>query len=354
MTDYGRLSKTLHALALGEPLLAETALDIELAAFDKKLPDVTSGNHIFVAGFARAGTTVLTRSLYNTGQFGSLTYRDMPFVLAPNFWSRVSKFSSRKMIKRERIHGDGIYVDYDSPEAFDEVFWKVCMGDDYIKRFALKPHHSDPSMIEKYQKYVAAILYRYGERRYLSKNNNNILRIRSIVEAFPNSFILVPFRAPLQQSASLLKQHVKLLRLQQQDPFIERYMNWLGHHEFGKGHKPFELTGTRCHYQDTQSIEYWLDQWLMTYRYLLDSYDEFNRQMIPICYEQLCDDSKRIWESLLQRIGVENSQRPPKFSLPKTYIPNSFDHDQLAEAEDVYHNLCSWSGLTLVRSKTTT
>jgi len=341
MADYNLLSKGLHFLALGQPMIAQAALDIEFATFGRKLSDVTTGHHVFVMGLARAGTTILTRSLHNMSQLGSLTYRDMPFVLAPNCWSKVSTISSKKMTERERIHGDGIYVDYDSPEALEEVFWRISVGEDYIKKFTLTPHSVPSELIEKYRKYVSTILYRYGKNRYLSKNNNNILRIGSIVEAFPNSFILVPFRKPLQQSASLLNQHLKLLELQQRDPFIERYMNWLGHHEFGKGHKSFDLTEKRGNYQDLQSIEYWLDHWLMTYSYLLDSYNEFNRHMIFICYERLCDNSQNIWESLLEQLSIENIQRRPEFRIGKTTTLNGIDHSQLVAAENVYNNLCS-------------
>ena len=91
MADYSWTSKALHFLALRKPAIAEISLDIELAIFKNKISDVTMGRHVFVAGYARSGTTILTRALYNTGQFGSLTYRDMPFVLAPNCWLKVSK-----------------------------------------------------------------------------------------------------------------------------------------------------------------------------------------------------------------------------------------------------------------------
>jgi len=252
------------------------------------------------------------------------------------------------MTERERIHGDGIYVDYDSPEALDEAFWRICVSEDYIKEYTLTPHRSDFDLIKKYQKYVAAISHLYGKRRYLAKNNNNVLRIGSIVEAFPNSFILVPFRKPLAQSASLLRQHKLLSDLQQHDPFIERYMNWLGHHEFGDGHKPFDLTDKRNSVQDLQSIEYWLGQWLMTYGYLLDCYDEFSRQIIFICYEQLCDDSVKVWESLLRKIDINNCQERPKFRLGQSIYFDAVDQDQLVAAEDIYNSLCALSRSALL------
>ena len=173
--------------------------------------------------------------------------------------------------------------------------------------------------------------------------NNNILRIGTIVEAFPNCSVLVLFRKPLAQSASLLRQHKLLFNLQEYDPFIERYMNWLGHHEFGRGHKPFNLTGMSGSYQNTQSIEYWLDQWLRTYRYLLDCYSEFSHHIIFICYEQLCDDSVNVWDSLLRKIDINKIQERPEFRLSQSTVLDKVEHDQLVAVEDIYNSLCSLS-----------
>ena len=38
-------------------------------------------NHVFVMGLARSGTTVLLNALYESSEFASLSYKDMPFVL---------------------------------------------------------------------------------------------------------------------------------------------------------------------------------------------------------------------------------------------------------------------------------
>ena len=49
----------------------------------------------------------------------------MPFVLAPNFWSKFSLHNNNNSAMVERAHGDGIKVNTESPEAFEEVFWKT-------------------------------------------------------------------------------------------------------------------------------------------------------------------------------------------------------------------------------------
>jgi hypothetical protein len=106
--DYSFGSRLLHQLALSSGFVAETALDIELSRYSKKCNFSHDQPHVFVAGLARAGTTLLMRILYETGNFCSLTYRDMPFVLAPNTWYELTGTNRREMVARERAHGDGV------------------------------------------------------------------------------------------------------------------------------------------------------------------------------------------------------------------------------------------------------
>ena len=49
----------------------------------------------------------------------------MPFILAPLLWERVSKGFRKPTGLKERAHGDGLVVGYDSPEAFEEVLWRT-------------------------------------------------------------------------------------------------------------------------------------------------------------------------------------------------------------------------------------
>ena len=92
---YSPLDKMLHRLVLGAPVLAEMVHDIERGIYLKSAPQSASGAHVFVTGFARAGSTILMREIHGTGQFGSLTYADMPFVLAPNLWARLAPAKNR-------------------------------------------------------------------------------------------------------------------------------------------------------------------------------------------------------------------------------------------------------------------
>lgn len=267
---------------------------------------VRDGQHVFIAGLARAGTTLLMRRFYDTGQFGALTYRDMPFVLAPGLWSKLSRRNRKNIARTERAHGDGLMVDVDSPESLDEVFWRVFSGGDYLQDDALVPHEPDDETLADFRTYIAAILQsRQGQPdRYLSKTNNSILRLSGICAAFPQALILVPFRAPLQHAKSLMRQHELFTKEQGEDKFVLQYMNWLGHHEFGLGQRPFVFGGQRPS-GDPKSLAYWLEIWCGVYGALLARHQG---EVTFVSYDQLCTDPS-VWENLAARanLPVENT-----------------------------------------------
>lgn len=53
----------------------------------------------------------------------------MPFLFLPNTWV----FHSHEELF-ERSHGDSIKVNAESPEEFDEYFWKSFLNDSYINQ----------------------------------------------------------------------------------------------------------------------------------------------------------------------------------------------------------------------------
>ena len=79
------------------------------------------------------------------------------------------------------------------------------------------------------------------KRRYCSKNNANISRLPILQKLFPKGKFVGIVREPLPQASSLHQQHQKFINLQSEDKFIKKYMDDLGHLEFGKGHKPLHL-----------------------------------------------------------------------------------------------------------------
>ena len=92
-SDYSKSSRFLHRIALQSKAMAEVSFDLENTLIKKK-DAAFSGNHVFISGLARSGTTMLMRYLYETGLFRSLTYLDMPFVLMPNVWRQLAHKAS--------------------------------------------------------------------------------------------------------------------------------------------------------------------------------------------------------------------------------------------------------------------
>ena len=301
-SDYSFLERLLHRLALHYRPIAEMRDDLDQMTVRGDPSEVVSQRHVFVSGLARAGTTVLMRRFHATGQYRSLTYRDMPFVLAPNLWRRLSQISRRDVERSERAHGDNLLVDADSPESLDEVFWRIFAGEEYLERDRLKPHAPGGELVEKYVRYVNAILSANDPRidRYLSKNNNNILRLGTIHRAFPNALLLIPFRNPLQHACSLLRQHLRFSELQAKHEFVLSYMTWLGHHEFGLDHRPFQFEGAVPASYPPNTLDYWLHLWCETYSWLERSKP---KPALFVCYEDFCTRPET-WRQLAELAAI--------------------------------------------------
>lgn len=266
--DYSRADRLLHHVALSSRAVLETTFDIERALFGAAARLLPIDRPVFVAGLARAGTSLLTRLLHGSGAFATPTYRDMPFALAPNLWARLGR--GRSVAARERGHGDGLDHDLDSPEAIEELFWRALEGDRYIRADRLVPTPPSTDTLKAFADYIRLILLREGRSRYLSKNNNNVLRLAALRRSFPNASFVHPFRAPLQQVGSLMRQHARARVTHAHDPFRRRYMTWLGHHEFGTDLRPMDLTNTG-RVAEFGTPDDWLRLWIAVHRHLLDT-----------------------------------------------------------------------------------
>ena len=284
MNSYSWLQQKLHQLALSSQFMRETTFDVESSMFSN---EKQTDNHVFVAGLARSGTTILLNALYESNQFSSLSYQDMPFILAPTLWSKLS-FGKQKVELIDRAHSDGIKVSSTSPEAFEEVFWMTF-------------DQQDKTTEEKFKIYVELINRKYQKNRYLSKNNQNIRRLELISDIFPSSQILIPFRNPIQHSYSLLSQHQRFLDRSKSDAFISNYMKWIGHTEFGPNYIP--ICDKNLSFRDHLDINHWLEQWLLTYQHCY-AHLKHRNNIYFICYEKLCS-SEDYWIDILKLLNVE-------------------------------------------------
>lgn len=327
---YSDLAQLFHHLVLDNYHIGRALLKKQIKGVNA--PDATKTNGIIITGLARAGTTALTRELAARGPFSSLDYSNMPVLMAPRLWAKLYK--PKKVEDQERAHGDGIKVGLASVEALEEYFFKVVLNDRYIGEEGVLEHELAPEENELYRKYQESI--RRDNHLYLAKNNNGITRYRSLTAQNPDLHVYIMLRDPLQHAFSLMKQHLKFEKEQEQDPFILTYMEWLGHHEFGKGQKPFVLENApKAPYKgDTYSLNYWLERWISYYAYVLSlnnvrliSYDVFlNRP-----------------EEVLTRIGAEagvviNVEGIALFDKVAADLPE-YDQELAQKAYELFHKL---------------
>jgi len=303
--DYSFLSKTIHHLALNNNFIQEMLHDIELSIYKKSIKLDNLKSHIFISGLPRSGTTALMNFLYKTEKFASLTYRDMPFIVSPNLWSKISKKIKAKP-QKERMHSDNLSINIDSPEALDEIFWRIKLQKKYIFNDKLIPHEADEFTITEFRNFVSLILYKYNKEVYLSKNNNNILRLESLIKAYPNCLIIIPFRDPLQQAYSLLKQHEHFTKIQNEDKFTRKYMSYLVHYEFGTLHRPYYFEDNKNVPFKSGSLDYWLLQWVNTYTYLLKDKFSKSKNIMFINYESFCKNPKNFLQNIIKKTNLDD------------------------------------------------
>ena len=192
--DYSELSKGLHRFALDGEFIARLSFERERRLYlNPGQNEPASQDPVWVCGLARAGTTIITDLLYETGAFASLTYRHMPLPLAPRQWRRLCRLGVGGAEKEvERAHGDGMMVNIDSPEALEEVFWRVHEPKIYEDQVRLRSHSPQPDTLEALSDYLELIIRDANRssntpvrRRYLSKNNNHLMRFEDFFSTSP-------------------------------------------------------------------------------------------------------------------------------------------------------------------------
>lgn len=305
--NYNYASRLLHKFILNSNLLLNFFFEIEKKFFLKKKIKFKS---LFITGLARSGSTILLDSLYKTGFFGSLKYSNLPFLTSPNLWSKLNFFSKKKNFKTERAHKDGIFIDNNSPEAFEEIFWKSQLN--YLQKNNLFIEKKNINNIIKNLKiFINLILIKEKKFFYLSKNNNNLIRINLLNKKINNKKILIVFRNPIDHAISLFEQHKRFLKIQKNNKFVLEYMNMLYHNEFGKGHYPL-LKNFKSKFLPNK-LDYWIDYWISIYSYAQQNvYSDKYNDIFFLSYETLVSKPDLVLKKILNLFNLNL---------------NSFNHD---------------------------
>ncbi|SFQ63708.1 Sulfotransferase family protein [Roseivivax halotolerans] len=302
---YGPMEQALHNFAFASPARQRRLGALETRLYSSWIDEGRAARPVFVTSLPRAGTTIMLNVLAETPEFASATYRHMPFTLAPLLWGRIGPLVQKIAERTERAHGDGIEVSGDSPEAFEEMLWMAFWPEHYrpdrIETWSAEDH--DAAFARYFRTHMAKIVAsKPGASRYVSKNNANIARLPLLDTICPDATIVIPVREPRAQVASLMRLHERFLDLHAREPFGRRYMEGLGHFEFGQALRPVAFGGTTADVEMASGADFWLRYWIGAYEHVLAT---AGRSAVFVDHDALCAAPHETLPALAEAIGAD-------------------------------------------------
>ena len=89
--EYSTLDRLLHRVVFRTRGAQVAIADMEDKICGERLDAIENAKPVLITALPRAGTTLLLDLVSDLPEFGSHVYRDMPFVLCPMFWNRLSR-----------------------------------------------------------------------------------------------------------------------------------------------------------------------------------------------------------------------------------------------------------------------
>jgi len=350
---YSSIDRLLHRLAFATASVQIEMADLEDRLFKKDLAGITVDRPVFITALPRAGTTLLLELCVTLDEFASHSYRDMPFVLLPVMWDKLSRRFRRSDAPIERAHGDGMLVSLDSAEAFEEMIWRATSPGHYrADRITPWDRRDDDDFQAVFRNHLRKVV-KLRQRnpalvpRYVSKNNGNIARTGAVLECCPDATIVVVMREPVQHAASLLRQHRQFLAIHARDPFARKYMEGIGHLEFGANLRPIDFDGwlESARHPDSTTLEFWVEYWVAAYSHLLARRSTL--QFLP--YDWFCACPDEGLDRVAAAIDIQDRQT---WMAQRARIRTAGRHDidvsrldqrLLAQADELYHALLDHS-----------
>jgi hypothetical protein len=352
---YSPLDRAVHRIAFSGVGVQKAVADIEDRVFAGRFADVAVDRPVFITSLPRAGTTLLLELIADLPEFAAHTYRHMPFLLCPLF---ILQGFQQKTAKRARAHDDGVIIDCDSVEAFEEALWQAWWPgyycDGHIRLCDARVEH--PEFEAFFTNHLRKIVALGRDKtaglatRYVSKNNDNVARIPYLAKLFPDCRIVVPVRAPLAHVMSLHRQHMRFLGAHADDAFAKVYMQAIGHREFGENLMPIAFPGFDRPGDEATDPAFWLDYWIAAFS-MLASLDL--PQVRFVSFEDLVETPGPVLDGLLRWLEPDDAgalerlagrvTRPSSERRGGTRPNATLAPDRLAVAEEVFSALTTTS-----------
>ncbi len=308
------------------------------------LDKIEGKQEMYISGLARSGTTITLNFLYNTNEFGSLTYRNYPFIHFPYIWHKITSLSQCAQ-EKERAHFDRIRVSIDSPEALEEMLWMRFFPHSFQENANYPPDEkTQNSKFECfYSDFIKKVLLTSDKNRYLAKGNYNLARAPYILKNSKTAKFILCVRDPLTHIASLMKQHYLFSKIETEDKRLKNYMDWIGHKEFGLNRcpvylgKPEEYRKIIECWDSGKEVEGWALQWKYTYDFIIEKIlktPEISDRVYLLRYENLCRNPFTELGNITAFCGIDKptnlEQTAQGISAPDYYdLPFSVEEEEL-------------------------
>jgi hypothetical protein len=316
---------------------------LETSLLAGQLTAIAVSKPVYVCGLARSGTTLLHRIVASPAGVATHRVKDYPMVYTP-YWWRQATARLRPTAPRERVHRDRVLISPDSPEAVEEMLW-----------MAFFPHCHDPSVDNRlaaasshaafeafYRAHISKLLLAERATRYVAKANYHVARLAYLVRLFPDARIVLAVRDPVSHIASLVRQHRWFCRGQRQHPPALRWMQRLGHFEFGRDRRPINLGDCervrmiRSAWTAGDEVRGWAHYWDMVYGYvarLLDTDVRVRAATKIVHFDDMCAAPAETIRAVLQHCALPDRERVVAEHAPSIRAPDYYE-SPLSAAEE--------------------
>lgn len=256
--------------------------NLENKIISNHFKDIEIEDQIYICGYARSGTTAILNLINSTNKFGSLKYNSLPFVTLPFLWKKISLKIYDKNKDIYRYHDDEIKINSESPDSFEEIFWKNYIKSYYENFYKININdYLDDDFLYKYKIFLKKILFIEKKRKFLSKSNNNLFRINYLLKNFPSAKFIICIREPMEHCNSLLRVHNLFLKYNLQNNNFSKYLKNLGHFEFGQTRKTIEIGKfdmTNAYWNNNKDFEGYIQQWINIHSYIFELLQKMNKK----------------------------------------------------------------------------
>jgi hypothetical protein len=308
---------------------------LESGMLESQLHSVAVRAPIFICGLARSGSTLLHELIASCP--GTATHRmlDYPMVFTP-YWWRKAVGNLRAKPPRERVHGDGVMVTPQSPDALEEMIWTAFFPrchDPSVPNLAPEVGNR-PDFETFYRNHVRKLLIAERADRYAAKANYHIARLTYLVRVFPDARFIVPVRAPADHIGSLMRQHHRFCKVQRSHFRLRAFMRRAGHFEFGLDRRPIHL-GDGSRVREIQKawgagneVRGWAMYWDMIHGYLdrlLAADARVRRAVKVVRFEDICTEPAPTIAAVLDHCGLPAERESIERHVRSIHLPTTYE-----------------------------